>query len=200
MIKIKKGLNIPIHGIPAGEIVDSKKSRSVAVLGNDYVGMKPTMLVEEGDLVKLGQPLFEDKKNPGVMFTSPAGGRIESINRGDRRVLQSIVIEVEQNEESLGFNSFTEDELNQASPDDIRSQLISSGLWTAFRTRPYSKIPSVDSSPSNIFISALDTQPLSANPEDIINLKKDDFLFGISVLKKLTNCQIHMYIGTKKTN
>ena len=101
MIKIKKGLNIPIHGIPAGEIVDSKKSRSVAVLGNDYVGMKPTMLVEEGDLVKLGQPLFEDKKNPGVMFTSPAGGRIESINRGDRRVLQSIVIEVEQNEESL---------------------------------------------------------------------------------------------------
>ena len=103
--------------------------------------MKPTMLVEEGDLVKLGQPLFEDKKNPGVLFTSPAGGRIESINRGDRRVLQSIVIEVEQNEESLGFNSFTEDELNQASPDDIRSQLISSGLWTAFRTRPYSKIP-----------------------------------------------------------
>ena len=195
MIKIKKGLNIPIHGIPAGEIVDSKKSRSVAVLGNDYLGMKPTMLVEEGDLVKLGQPLFEDKKNPGVMFTSPAGGRIESINRGDRRVLQSIVIEVEQNEESLGFNSFTEDELNQASPDDIRSQLISSGLWTAFRTRPYSKIPSVDSSPSNIFISALDTQPLSANPEDIINLKKDDFLFGISVLKKLTNCQIHISVA-----
>ena len=161
MIKIKKGLNIPIHGIPAGEIVDSKKSRSVAVLGNDYVGMKPTMLVEEGDLVKLGQPLFEDKKNPGVIFTSPAGGRIESINRGDRRVLQSIVIEVDQNEESLEFNSFSEDELNQASSDDIRSQLISSGLWTALRTRPYSKIPSVDSSPSNIFISALDTQPLS---------------------------------------
>jgi Na+-transporting NADH:ubiquinone oxidoreductase subunit A len=98
--------------------------------------------------------------------------------------LQSIVIEVDQNEESLEFNSFSEDQLNQASSDDIRSQLISSGLWTALRTRPYSKIPSVDSSPSNIFISALDTQPLCANPEDIINLKKDDFLFGISVLKK----------------
>ena len=195
MIKIKKGLNIPIHGIPAGEIVDSKKSRSVAILGNDYVGMKPTMLVEEGDLVKLGQPLFVDKKNSGVMFTSPAGGKIESINRGDRRALQSIVIEVDQNEESLEFDSFSEDDLNQASPEDIRSQLIASGLWTAFRTRPYSKIPSVDSSPSNVFISALDTQPLSANPEDIINLKKDDFLFGIAVLKKLTNSQIHLSVA-----
>ena len=87
MIKIKKGLDIPIYGTPAEVIVDSKKSRSVAILGNDYVGMKPTMLVEEGEQVKLGQPLFEDKKNPGVLFTSPAGGKVESINRGERRAL-----------------------------------------------------------------------------------------------------------------
>ena len=72
MIKIKKGLNIPINGEPTEEINDSKKSRSVAILGDDYIGMKPTMLVEEGDEVKLGQALFEDKKNPGVLFTSPA--------------------------------------------------------------------------------------------------------------------------------
>ena len=99
MIRIKKGLDIPINGSPADDITDSKKSRSVAILGNDYVGMKPTMLVEEGERVKLGQPLFEDKKNPGVIITSPAGGKIESINRGERRVLQSIVIEIEFDEE-----------------------------------------------------------------------------------------------------
>ena len=66
MIRIKKGLNIPINGSPTEEIVDSTRSRSVAILGNDYIGMKPTMLVEEGERVKLGQALFEDKKNPGV--------------------------------------------------------------------------------------------------------------------------------------
>ena len=108
MIRIKKGLNIPINGSPTEEIVDSTRSRSVAILGNDYVGMKPTMLVEEGDRVKLGQALFEDKKNPGVIFTSPAGGKVESINRGDRRVLQSVVIEVEQEEETEEFNQSAE--------------------------------------------------------------------------------------------
>ncbi|HJM15612.1 MAG TPA: Na(+)-translocating NADH-quinone reductase subunit A [SAR86 cluster bacterium] len=195
MIKIKKGLNIPINGKPAEEINDSKNSRSVAILGDDYIGMKPTMLVKEGDEVKLGQALFEDKKNPGVIFTSPAGGKIESINRGERRALQSVVIEINKDEESLEFKSFLENELNQATSDEVRDQLIVSGLWTSFRTRPYSKIPLIDSSPSNLFISALDTQPLSPNPEMIINLKKQSFDFGLLVLKKLLDCPIHISIS-----
>ena len=192
MIKIKKGLNIPINGKPAEEINDSKNSRSVALLGDDYIGMKPTMLVEEGDEVRLGQALFEDKKNPGVIFTSPAGGKIESINRGDRRALQSVVIEIAKDEESLDFKSFSENELTEATSDEVREQLIASGMWTSFRTRPYSKIPPIDSSPSNLFISALDTQPLSPNPENIINLKKESFDFGLLVLRQLLDCPIHI--------
>ena len=195
MIRIKKGLDIPIYGSPAEEIVDSKKSRSVAILGDDYVGMKPTMLVEEGDQVKLGQPLFEDKKNPGVLVTSPAGGKVEAINRGNRRVLQSIVIEVDSNEDFVQFNSYTEDNLSNATKETIREQLISSGMWTAFRTRPYSKTPNIETSPANIFISALDTQPLSPNPEHIINIQKNDFNFGISVLKRLVSCPIHLSVS-----
>ena len=195
MIKIKKGLNIPINGEPAEEINDSKNSRSVAVLGDDYVGMKPTMLVEEGDEVRLGQVLFEDKKNPGVIFTSPAGGKIESINRGDRRALQSVVIEIAKDEESLEFKSFSENELAKTTSDEVRKQLIDSGMWTSFRTRPYSKIPPIDSSPSNLFISTLDTQPLSPDPEKIINLKKDSFDFGLLVLKTLLDCPIHISIA-----
>ena len=192
MIKIKKGLNIPINGEPTEEINDSKKSRSVAILGDDYIGMKPTMLVEEGDEVKLGQALFEDKKNPGVLFTSPAGGKIESINRGDRRALQSVVIEIAKDEESLEFKSFSKNELTEVTSDELRKQLIASGMWTSFRTRPYSKIPPIDSSPSNLFISALDTQPLSPNPENIINLNKESFDFGLLVLRKLLDCPIHI--------
>ncbi len=199
MIRIKKGLDIPIYGTPAEDIVDSKKSRSVAVLGNDYVGMKPTMLVEEGDSVTLGQPLFEDKKNPGVLITSPAGGKIEAINRGDRRALQSIVIEVETEEKAEQFNSFSNEDLVSASSDSVRQQLISSGMWTAFRTRPYSKIPSVDSSPSNVFISVLDTEPLSPDPEKIVNPRIDDFNFGILVLKQLVDCPIHLSVSEIST-
>ena len=195
MIRIKKGLNIPINGSPTEEIVDSTRSRSVAILGNDYVGMKPTMLVEEGERVKLGQALFEDKKNPGVIFTSPAGGKVESINRGDRRVLQSVVIEVEQEEETEEFNRYSEDELDKTAPAEIRSQLIKSGSWTAFRTRPYSKIPGVEEIPNNIFISLLDTQPLSPNPEIITNLNTDNFNFGLKVLKRLVDCPIHISTG-----
>ncbi len=195
MIRIKKGLDIPIYGTPAEDIVDSKKSRSVAVLGNDYVGMKPTMLVEEGDSVSLGQPLFEDKKNPGVLITSPAGGKIEAINRGDRRALQSIVIEVEAEEKAEEFKSFTAEELVSGTSESVRHQLITSGMWAAFRTRPYSKIPTVDSSPSNVFISVLDTEPLSPDPEKIVNLRLEDFNFGISVLKRLIDCPIHISVS-----
>ena len=195
MIRIKKGLNIPINGSPTEEIVDSTRSRSVAILGNDYVGMKPTMLVEEGDRVKLGQALFEDKKNPGVIFTSPAGGKVESINRGDRRVLQSVVIEVEQEEEIEEFNRYSEVDLDKTTSAEIRSQLIKSGSWTAFRTRPYSKIPGVEEIPNNIFISLLDTQPLSPNPEIITNLNTDNFNFGLKVLKRLVDCPIHISTG-----
>jgi Na+-transporting NADH:ubiquinone oxidoreductase subunit A len=195
MIRIKKGLNIPINGSPTEEIVDFTRSRYVAILGNDYVGMKPTMLVEEGDRVKLGQALFEDKKNPGVIFTSPAGGKVESINRGDRRVLQSVVIEVEQEEEIEEFNRYSEDELDKTTSAEIRSQLIKSGSWTAFRTRPYSKIPGVEEIPNNIFISLLDTQPLSPNPEIITNLNTDNFNFGLKVLKRFVDCPIHISTG-----
>ena len=195
MIKIKKGLNIPIHGSPAEDITDTKKSRSVGILGKDYIGLKPTMLVEEGEKVKLGQPLLEDKKNPGVIITSPAGGIIESINRGERRSLQSIVIEIDSEEEAVQFPSFTLEDISSITSNIIRDQLISSGLWTSFRTRPYSKIPPIDSSPSNIFISALDTEPLSPNPEILINMFNEDFGFGLLILKKLTTSPIHLSVS-----
>ena len=155
MIEVKKGLNVPISGSPSDVLDISKKSRSVALLGSDYPGMRPTMLVEKDDKVKLGQPLFEDKKNPGVIFTSPASGKVESINRGARRALQSVVIEigVEGSEE---FSSYNLQELKELPANEVRKNLIKSGLWTAFRTRPFSKIPSVESNPSNVFITAMD--------------------------------------------
>ncbi len=195
MIKVKKGLNVPISGTPADSLDASKKVRSVALLGSDYNGLKPTMLVEEGNSVKLGQALFEDKKNPGVIFTSPAGGKIESINRGARRTLQSVVIEVADNEESIDFLPFSIEDLKIGNSAQIKSQLVNSGLWTSFRTRPFSKVPAIHSIPANIFITAMDTNPLSANVDLIINLNKDYFKAGLKVIKTLTENNIHLCVG-----
>jgi Na+-transporting NADH:ubiquinone oxidoreductase subunit A len=197
MIKVKKGLNVPISGSPSDDLDLSKKVRSVALLGSDYNGMKPTMFVEEGDIVKLGQPLFEDKKNPGVLFTSPAGGKIETINRGARRVLQSVVIEISDHEESVDFNSYELEALNIENSGQIRNQLINSGFWTSFRTRPFSKIPSVDSNPSNIFITAMDTNPLSVNVNHILNTNKDYFKAGLKVIKTLTKNKIFVCVDSE---
>jgi len=195
MIKVKKGLNVPISGTPADSLDASKKVRSVALLGSDYNGMKPTMLVEEGNSVKLGQALFEDKKNPGVIFTSPAGGKIESINRGARRTLQSVVIEIADNEESVDFLPYSIEDLEIGNSAQIKRQLVNSGLWTSFRTRPFSKIPAINSIPANIFITAIDTNPLSANVDLIINLNKDYFKAGLKVIKTLTENNIHLCVG-----
>ena len=195
MIKVKKGLNVPISGTPADSLDASKKVRSVALLGSDYHGMKPTMLVEEGNSVKLGQALFEDKKNPGVIFTSPAGGKIESINRGARRTLQSVVIEIADNEESVDFLPYSIEDLEIGNSAQIKRQLVNSGLWTSFRTRPFSKVPAINSIPANIFITAMDTNPLSANVDLIINLNKDYFKAGLKVIKTLTENNIHLCVG-----
>ncbi|MDX1735551.1 MAG: NADH:ubiquinone reductase (Na(+)-transporting) subunit A, partial [Halioglobus sp.] len=141
MIKIKRGLDIPIEGAPRQVIEDAPAARAVALVGFDYVGMKPTMAVAEGDRVKLGQLLFSDKKTEGVRYTAPASGTVTAINRGARRVLQSVVIEVD-GDEAETFATCTPDALPDAQA--IRDNLVASGQWTALRTRPYSKVPAPD--------------------------------------------------------
>lgn len=147
MIKIKHGLDLPIAGAPRQSIEDSPPVTSVAVLSADYIGMKPTMTVQLGDRVKLGQTLFHDKAAPGIRFTAPASGVVRAINRGYRRVLQSIVIDVDETEETIQFASYNADQMASLSRDQIAKNLQESGLWSAFRTRPFSKIPQPDSTP-----------------------------------------------------
>ena len=184
MIKIKRGLDLPITGSPEQRIEDARAVRSVAVVGFDYHGMKPTMEVREGDRVKLGQVLFSDKKPPGVVFTAPAAGVVSAINRGDKRVLQSVVIEID-GDDAETFPAHDAKALDGLAPQQIREQLIGSGLWTALRTRPYSKTPAVDAEPSSIFVTAMDSNPLAADPAVIIKEHAADFENGLKVLARL---------------
>ncbi|MGR6873682.1 Na(+)-translocating NADH-quinone reductase subunit A [Pseudomonas sp. HK3] len=184
MINIKKGLDLPIAGQPEQHITQGNGVSRVALVGFDYVGMKPTMLVQVGDKVKKGQLLFTDKKNEGVQYTAPASGTVVEINRGKRRVFESLVIEVQGNEE-VTFNSFSANELASLTRQQVESQLIESGLWTAIRTRPFSKAPAPGSEPSSIFVSTLDTNPLAADPAIVIAEQKEAFANGLAVLSCL---------------
>lgn len=184
MIKIRKGLDLPITGSPNQSIEDGPNVRSVAVVGFDYHGMKPTMAVKEGDRVKIGQELFSDKKTEGVIYTSPASGTVSAINRGAQRVFQSIVIDVDGND-AVEFTRYAADQLPGLSRQQVQDNLVQSGLWTAVRTRPYSKVPALDSQPNSLFVTAMDTNPLAADASVVINDRAEDFANGLTVLARL---------------
>ena len=65
-IKAKRGLNIPLHGAIKDSIISSKdllEPKFVGILAEDYFGLKPRFVVSEGDNVRVGDPIFEDKTN-----------------------------------------------------------------------------------------------------------------------------------------
>jgi len=191
MVKIKRGLDIPIQGAPQQVIEDAPAARNVALVGFDYVGMKPTMEVREGDRVKLGQLLFTDKKTEGVRYTAPAAGVVSAINRGAKRVLQSVVIELD-GDEAETFQSWPASDIPGLDADLVRSHLVKTGQWTGIRTRPYSKVPAPDSEAAAIFINAMDTHPLAADPMVVIGEHAEAFALGQDILSKLTAGKVHV--------
>ncbi|MFB3107310.1 MAG: Na(+)-translocating NADH-quinone reductase subunit A [Pseudomonadales bacterium] len=191
MINIKKGLDLPLSGSPEQHVEEARAVRSVAVLGADFPGMRPTMQVREGDTVKRGQVLFTDKKNEGVLFTAPAAGRVASINRGAKRVLQSVVIDVE-GDATETFARIGIDEVSNLGRAQIVENLIASGLWPALRTRPYSKVPAIDSTPHSLFVTAMDSNPLAADPAVVIPEYATEYAAGLDIVAKLTEGAVYV--------
>lgn len=185
LIKIKKGLDIPLSGSPEQVVHDGRSVGQVAVLGHDYAGMKPTMEVAAGEYVKAGQVLFTDKKMPEVKFTSPGAGQIVAIHRGDKRALISVVIRL-QGDEQVPYSAFAASALHSLGRERVRRQLIDSGLWTALRARPYGKVAHPDVVPHSIFVNAMDTNPLAPDMALILRGRETDFQNGLTVLSHLT--------------
>lgn len=192
-IKIKKGLDIPIAGEPEQKIENAVQVTKVALMGSDYMGLKPTMLVQEGDRVKLGQALFTDKKNPGFNFAAPGCGTVKAINRGKKRVLQSVEIELDGDDE-VTFAAYKASELGNLARDKVCQNLQESGLWSAFRTRPYSKQPKVDAVPNSLFVTVIDTNPLAPKPSTVLNEYLEDFNHGLQVLSRLTEGKVFVCV------
>ncbi len=196
MTVIKRGLDLPIVGEPEQRIHPGPAVSQVGLVGDDYIGMKPTMLVAEGDRVKLGQPLLEDKKSLGILYTSPASGQVVRINRGAKRRFVSLVIDV-QGDERVEFSGVRGTPVVSQGRQGVIDNLVASGLWTALRTRPFGHVPAIDSTPHSIFVTAIDTSPLAADPSVILSGQKDKFLTGLEALTQLTTGKVFVCRGAK---
>lgn len=195
MIRVKRGLNLPLAGAPEQRLDAAAPAvRHVALLGGDYPGMRPTLAVAEGDRVRRGQLLFEDKKTPGVRYTAPGAGTIKAIHRGERRFM--LAVEIALDEAREGEGSEADDERFEVHPSEslaslprekVQAQLLAAGEWTALRTRPYGKVPVPGSVPAAIFVPLMDTQPLAPDPEVIVAERLDDFRDGLALLARLTD-------------
>ena len=191
MIKVRRGMDLPIAGTPEQTVYDGPAISQVALIGSDYHGMKPTMAVRQGDVVKKGQVLFTDKKNDSAKYVSPASGTVTAINRGERRIFQSLVIDVEGND-SETFVAYESEQLQELDRQLVTDQLVESGQWVAFRTRPFSKVPRAGSVAASIFVTAMDTNPLAADPTVIIRQRESDFANGLKVLSRLTDGPVNV--------
>lgn len=210
-IRLKKGLDIPLAGKPEQSIYPAQRVTSVALLGTDFVGLKPKLWVNPGDSVSLGQTLFHDKRDPQIQYTAPGSGTVVAVNRGARRVLQSIVIALDEAavgntaegsaDHHAGENTFPifhAEALTALDEHTVREQLLSSGLWTALRTRPFNRVPHSRSHPQAIFITAMDTRPLSANPQVIIDAQHEAFGHGLQIIAKLTTGPVYLCTACNK--
>lgn len=182
---VKKGLNIPISGQPKqsiNEITSTQFTKQIAVLGADYNETKAKMLVQVGDEVKIGTPLFLNKDNPSVNMVSPCSGVIASINRGYRRLFESIIIDNDGKNTQIELTKFSD----SLDADNIKEVLLESGQWLGFKTRPFSVVPSPEDTPRSIFVNAMDTNPLALNPQLVINAQLAEFNKGLSIISQLS--------------
>ncbi|MEM0928895.1 MAG: Na(+)-translocating NADH-quinone reductase subunit A [Pseudomonadota bacterium] len=181
--RLRKGLDLPVEGAPDNGIEEGPTLRSVAVLGSDYIGLKPRLSVAEGDVVGAGDPLFAHKDTPNVFVTAPVSGRVAAINRGYRRALVSVEIAVDPKaKEPVDFSTVG----SADTAEGLAERLCASGLWTSFRTRPYSKVPDPSTRPAAIFVNAMDTEPLAADPLPVIEAAADGFVRGLQALTLLS--------------
>ena len=194
-------MRLPITGAPSDRVDDGPPPRRVALVAADYVGLRPTMHVAPGDTVARGQLCFEDKTMPGVRYTAPAAGTVIAVNRGDRRALQSVVIDVSRAEregrapETASFSAFSGRHPSGMTGDEVRALLVESGQWTALRARPFGRVADPSARPHSIFVTAMDTNPLGPSVPAIVAGCDAPFERGLAALSRLTDGPVFVCTG-----
>jgi len=181
---------VQMKGVPSYEIAKSILPEKVSISPEQFRGIKPKLVVREGDKVETGSPLFFDKLKPKVKWASPSSGVVTNIQYGDRRVIENIEITVEDKKLDLS-KSFSSSQLNTADRDTILKSILDACIFPLIRQRPFNKVANPDEIPRDIFISAYNTAPLSVSLSKIIQDNKDEFQTGLTALSKLTNGSVY---------
>ena len=153
-IIIRKGHDIRIAGVPSQEVTSVPGSETVAISPKTFRGVKPKLLVNEGDSVQIGSPLFFDKTKPNVKWASPANGTVKTIQFGARRIIEKIEIKVDGSD-SIQGQVFTSEQLTSANRTTILNRILEANLFPFIRQRPFNKVANPEDSPRDIFISAI---------------------------------------------
>lgn len=195
LIKLKRGLDIPISGKAKETNGGVYVSKQVALIPDYYHGITPKVLVKEGDEVKAGSPVFYNKAIETMNFVSPVSGKIIAVNRGERRKVLSIIIE---NDEKYTAEKTDIASVDKLSAEDIKSILLKAGYWTYIKQRPYDVIANPAQNPKSVFISTFDSAPAAPNYDFTVGQDLKNFQTGVDVLAKLTSGKVN--IGLKNGN
>jgi len=191
-IKLRKGLNIKLKGSAKPELETLPVPSMVALKPTDFPGLTPKLMVKAETKVKAGEALFYDKYHPEILFTAPYGGKIVSINRGERRRILEVVI---QTDEKAGSVEFKKADPNSLSGDEIKDLILKSGLWPFIKKRPYGVIASPSEKPISIYISTFDTAPLAPDYGFVLKGQMNTFQTGVNALAKLTEGKVNLGIN-----
>lgn len=197
VIKLKKGLDIPIKGEAAHNLEYISKPETFAIKPSDFHGLIPKLLVKVGDKVKAGTPLFFDKYQSEVQYVSPVSGEVEAINRGERRRILEVVVRAESENQSEDFLIADPQNLSN---EAIKAELLKSGLWPGIKMRPYGIVARPADQPKAIFISCFDSSPLAPDYDFIFNEESNAWQTGINAIAKLTTGKVHLGLSVKKEN
>jgi len=194
VIKLRKGLDIRLKGSAETVLETLPVPATVALKPTDFPGLTPKLSVKPGNEVKAGDALFYDKYHPEVVFTAPLGGKVISVNRGERRRVLEVVIETDTGAGSVEFKKANPNEL---SAEEVKEQLLKSGLWPFIKRRPYGIVASPQEKPKSIFISTFDTAPLAPDYNFIMEGQLGTFQMGIDALAKLTEGKVFLGVSGK---
>ncbi len=192
IIKLRKGLNIKLKGSAEKILETLTFPATVALKPTDFPGLTPKLSVKAEQEVKAGDALFYDKYHPEIVFTSPVGGKVVSINRGERRKILEVVVETN---EKAGSVEFKKADPSSLSREEVKEQLLKSGCWPLIKKRPYGIVASPNENPISVFISTFDTAPLAPDYNFVLNGQMKTFQTGIDVLAKLTDGKVYLGVN-----
>lgn len=190
-VKLRRGLDLPVEGAPRQEVGAAPAVSHVGIVGRDYPGLRLGPLVEEGARVALGEPILRDRANPRITCTAPAAGIVTAIHRGERRMLRSVVIRLDGDEQQE-FDAYRSSTLDSLDRELVTRQLCDSGLWPSLRVRPFNKVAAPGAVPFAITVTAIDTNPLAPDPLLAISANRQAFMDGLQVVARLTDGMVYV--------